>query len=109
MFTLQQIRQHYELTGNHLAAVSGLKAYQGFTWTDAINTVNQWRHDKKDAIKALEESKRIAALAIRAAKNRHIWGDYATNRFIKKHAIPAKVMTLAYRMEIQKRLIKKAA
>lgn len=107
MFTLSEIRQHFDLTNNHLAAVSALRAYQGFTWTDAFAAVKQWRHERKCALRSLEESKKIAALAVRAAKNRHIWGDYATNRFIKKNAIPARVMTLAYKLEMQKQLIER--
>lgn len=107
MFTLAEIRQHYTLTNNHLAAVSALRAYQGFTWADAFATVKQWRHERKCAIRSLEESQKIAALAIRAAKNRKAWGDYATNRFIKKNNIPARVQTLAYKLEIQKQLIER--
>lgn len=107
MFTLSEIRKYYETTGNHLAAVTGLRAYQDFTWIDALNTVKQWRHERKCAIRSLEESQKIAALAIRAAKNRKSWGDYATNRFIKKNAIPARVQTLAYKLEIQKQLIER--
>ena len=100
MFTLAEIRQHFDLTNNSLATVSALRAYQGFTWTDAFATVKQWRHERKCAIRTMEESKKLAALAIRAAKNRKIWGDYATNRFIKKNNIPARVQTLAYRLEM---------
>lgn len=104
MFTLSEIRKHFDLTNNSLAAVSALRAYQGFTWIDALNTIKQWRHERKCAIRSLEESQKIAALAIRAAKNRKVWGDYATNRFIKKNNIPARVMVLAYKLEIQKQL-----
>lgn len=107
MFTLAEIRQHFDLTNNHLAAVSALRAYQGFTWTDAFAAVKQWRHERKCAIRTMEESKKLAALAIRAAKNRKSWGDYATNRFVKKHNIPARVMVLAYKMEMAKRSAEK--
>lgn len=55
-------------------------------------------------MQTLINAKHIAALAIRAAKNRKAWGEYATNRFIKKHGIPARVMTLANRLEIQNKL-----
>lgn len=99
MFTTAEIKNHYLATDNHLAAVTGLMAYQGLHWFDACSTVNSWRIEKRDYVKSLEESKRIASLAIRAAKNRKSWGDYATNRFIKKSNIPARVMTAAYRLE----------
>ena len=109
MFTLAEIRQHFDLTNNHLAAVSALRAYQGFTWIDAFHAVKQWRHERKCAIRTMEESKKIAALAVRAAKNRKIWGDYATNRFIKKNNIPARVQTLAYKLEMAKQSTEKQA
>lgn len=109
MFTLAEIRKYYELSGNHLAAVSALRAYQGFTWIDAFRAVKQWRHERKCAIRSLEESQKIAALAIRAAKNRKSWGDYATNRFIKKNNIPARVQTLAYKLEMAKQSTEKQA
>lgn len=102
MFTTTEIKNHYLAADNHLAAVTGLMAYQGLHWFDACSTVNGWRIEKRDYIKSLEESKKLAALAIRAAKNRKRWGDYATNRFIKKNHIPARVMTAAYRLEYLK-------
>ena len=40
-----------------------------------------------------------AIVAIRAAKNLHKWGPWATRRFLVKRGTPLRLMYLAYSLE----------
>lgn len=43
----------------------------------------------------LEPTTPIAQAAVRAARNRHIWGRYATLRFAQRHGVPHSLLTTA--------------
>ena len=41
----------------------------------------------------------IAAMAIRAAKNRRVWGRYATMRYLAKRGVPVRLYQIAVALE----------
>jgi hypothetical protein len=45
-----------------------------------------------------------AANAIKAAKHRHVWGEYATTKFLEKRKVPGRLYILALYLQYQKEL-----
>ena len=41
----------------------------------------------------------ISAMAIRAARNRHVWGEWATMRYLAKRGVPIKLYQVAVALE----------
>ena len=46
-------------------------------------------------IQVLTEISPVAAIAVRAARNRHIWGRWATLQYARKRNIPHSLLTTA--------------
>ena len=42
---------------------------------------------------------RTTAMAIRAARNRHVWGEWATARYLAKRGVPVRLYQIAMALE----------
>ena len=41
----------------------------------------------------------LTTMAIRAARNRHVWGEWATMRYLAKRGVPIKLYQIAVALE----------